>query len=339
MTDLSKKLPTNVGNDIAKSFREAVSLTGPLDKESASRIKSASEALNRTLGRPYDRTKDHLVSSTPTGEQLDKLINDRVPPNYANKAYKRMFWRNVYRVVPFLQEKRKIEDRVNEISLLALTTFGVIFESLFIYSNAIIRQVSSSTGNEEVDPEEDEVDTFDPELSSTTSSLARGIKPAKNKNQHQNKTEENVERKLKNVTPSAKAQDPEAFRDFIGSNSSKIDACKVAITKHSNSLQEVLKWSTSETFDVIKASTLKATQLAQALSAASSTARTDLQPGSYIACQSLLQAVTELNNVVIQSVALNRSQRSIINTKLKELKKREPEEKPSTSTENEEDSW
>lgn len=330
MTDLSKNLPKNVGNDLTKAFREAVSLTGGMDTTSATRIKSASEKLNSSLGRPYDRVKNTLVSSVPSKDQLDDLIKSRVPSNYADKAYKRFFWREVYRTVPFLQEKKKTEDQINNISLLALTTFGIVFESLFIHSNAIIHQIETTD-------EDSESDSFDPELSSTTQQLERAVKPSQGKNQHQKTTEENVQRKLKKVTPSAAVADPEAFRDFLGSNARKIDACRVAVTKHSDSLTEVLKWSTEGTFSVIKESALRAQQLAQALSSASASSRTELQPGTYIACQGLLKAIIEVNNIVIQSVALNRSQRSLLNTKLKEMKNREPSRAP--SEEDEEDSW
>lgn len=331
MADLSKNLPKNVGNDLTKAFRDAISLTGNLDATSATRIKSASEKLNSSLGRPYDRIKNTLVSSVPDEQQLDDLIKSRVPSNYVDKAYKRFFWREVYQVVPFLREKKKTEDQINTISLLALTTFGIIFESLFVHSNALISQLQLP------DTDDTESDSFDPELNSTTKQLERAVKPSQGKNQHQKTTEENVQRKLKNVTPSSAVADPEAFRDFLGSNARKIDACRVSVTKHSDSLTEVLKWSTEGTFKVIKESALRAQQLAQVLSSASTSARTELQPGTYIACQGLLKAIIEVNNIVIQSVALNRSQRSLLNTKLKEMKNREPSRAP--SEEDEEDSW
>lgn len=333
MADLSKDLPQKVGNDVAKSFREVVSLTGNLDITYAKRIKSASDSLNRTLGRSYNNTKNSLISATPDKDQLNNLIQERVPPSYANKAYKRFFWRSVYRIVPYLQTKKKTEDRVNEISLLALTTFGVIFEALFVNCNALLSQIQ---GDVKAGPEED---SYDPELGSATSGLENAVTPSEGNSQHQKTTQDKVERKLKKVTPSASSNTPEEFRDFVGSNSSKVDACRVSLTKHEDSLKEMLKWSTGRTFEVIQESSLKAQQLGQALATASTSARADLHPGTYIACQGLMKAIVELNNIIIQSVALNRSQRVKINTKLKEMKSQSQKNETSSQQEDEDDSW
>lgn len=333
MADLSKNLPKKVGDDLVKSFRGVVRLAGGLDATSAKRIKAAADTLNRTLGRPYDRTKESLVSTTPEKEQLNELIQQRVPPDYANKSYKRLFWRSVYRVVPFLQQKRKTEDRINSISMLALTTFGVIFESLFVHCNALLHQTQSAESTAS-DPEEGDPDEFDPELDSTTSGLESAIKPSPGKNQHQKKTEENVNRKLEKVTPGQAVKTEEEFRDFVGKHSTAIDACRVAISKHEASLTEALRFSSDSTFSVIHESSLKAFQLSQALATASAAARTELQPGTYLACQGLLKAILTLNNIIIQSVALNRQQRSQINKKLKEMKTR-AESPKNTPTEEE----
>jgi len=308
-----------VSADLTKALGAAVSLTGGLDSTTASKIKSAVDALNRTLGRPYDRAKKTLVSSTPDRDQIDEIIKQRVPPDYANKAYKRLFWRSVYRVVPFLRNKRKTEDEINQISLLALTTFALIFELIVTYCNQILRQSQGSAAAAE-DPQQGDPDDFDPELDEATKALENAIQPSEGKNQHQKQTQKTVERKLQKASPTQAVKTEEEFRDFLGKQSRVLDGCRSAISRRESDLTEMLRYSSDASFQAIHASSIKAAQLGQALLSASTEARSDLQPGSYLALTGMVKTISTLNNIIIQSVALNRKQRSEINKRLKSMK-------------------
>jgi len=316
---ISSNLPEKVSDSISLSLGKVVSLSGGMDPATQKSLKSASEGLERSL-KYYERVAAELVSPTSAKDQLDSLIKERIPNNYADKAYKRLFWRTVYRTVPFLTQKKKTEDQINALSKLALSSFLTAYKALVAYTNALIRQANAAGSNDTSQEEESDPDTFDPEFDEALSGLEREIKPQQGRDQHQRKTDQNVQKQLSRAEPTSKSEDPEEFRKFIGTHENSIDACRAAVKKHDSDLQEVLKFSTERVFGLIQSSATKAATLGQVLLTAANRAREDLQPGTYVACKGLLAAVLALNTIVIQSVALNSSQRKQINDSLRKMK-------------------
>lgn len=324
MADVSADLPKKLSTDLSRALDASVRLTGLMDNVSQRRLKSAIDDLERSL-RNYDRMADGLLSTTPSRDQLEKIIQDRVPQNYRDKAYKKLFWRTVYKVVPFMQQKRKTEDEINALSRLALSAFAVIFRALVAYSNALIRQSSDPTEEdiEEKDPEE-----FDQELEDAISGLEREVKPSEGKDHFQRKTDQNIKNKQKGSTPTPSAKTPEEYRSFVGLHEGKVGASRSALSRYDTPLKTCLTYATDRTFSLIQTSAIKAVSLGQVLTTIAGTSREGLQPGTYIACKSLVAAITAVNTIVIQSVATNRAQRAQINKTLRELQKQTQEDSP-----------
>jgi hypothetical protein len=319
MADVSSRLPKKLSSDISRSLGAAVRLTGSMDNASLRRLKSATDDLERTL-KNYDRVAEGLISSTPAGDQLEKLIQDRVPSDYRNKAYKRLFWRTVYKVVPFMQQKRKTEDEINALSRVALASFSVIFRAIIAYSNALIRQSTP----DDVDPEdleEKDPEEFDPELEEAISGIEKEVKPSQGKDQVQRKTDQNVKNQQRRSTQTPGVSTPEEYRSFVGLHEGKVDAARVSVTRYKGELTNCLKFATDRTFSLIQGSAIKAVALGQVLNTIASASREAMQPGTFIACKALLASIMAANTIVIQSVALNRSQRSEINKHLRKLQK------------------
>lgn len=324
---ISSKLPEKLSDSLTTSLGKVVSFSGGMDHATQKSLKSASDNLERSL-KYYQSVSDGLVSSTSAKDQLDSLIKERVPNNYADKAYKRLFWRTVYKAVPFLTQKKKTEDQINALSRLALMAFLTAFKAIVAYANAIVKQANKvdQTSNP-VDPEEDP-DTFDPELDGAVSGLEREIKPSQGKDQHQRKTDQNVNKQLNRLTKSVsvdKSADPEEFRKFTGAHENSIDACRSSVKSHDSDLQEALTFSTERAFGLVRASATKAAVLGQVLLTAANRAREELEPGTYVACKGLLASILALNTVIIQSVAMNSSQRKKINDHLRKMQKQHEE--------------
>ncbi len=316
---ISSRLPEKLNDNIRQAFGAAVRLTGAMDVTSLRRLKSATDALERSL-RNYDKVAERLVSSTPIKDQLEKVIQDRVPGEYRNKAYKRLFWRTVYRVVPFMQKKRKTEDQINAVSRLALASFSVIFRSIVGASKSLISQSAPEDVDGE-DLEEKDPEEFDPELESAILGIEKEVKPSEGKDQVQRKTDTNFKNQQRRSKQTSSAKDAEEFRSFVGLHEAKVDNSRVAVTRQKSELTECLVYSTDAVFSLIRNSSLKAVALAEALNVAAASSRDALQPGTYIACKSLLAAIMATNTIVIQSVALNRAQRAQLNKELKALQK------------------
>jgi len=315
---VSSKLPENISDSLGASLGKVVSFSGNMDPATQRSLKSAVDGLERSL-KYYETVANKLLSTRSYTDQLDDVIKDRIPNNYADKAYKRLFWRTVYKTVPFLTEKKKTEDQINALSRLSLTSFLTAYKAIIAYTNAIIQRGNvSSVDSNDTDPDSDP-DTFDPELDDTVSGLEREIKPSQGRDQHQRKTDQNIKTKLKRKEPVEKAEDPEAFREFTGRHENSIDACRAAVKRHDSDLQEVLRFSTERSFGLIQASSSRAAVLGQVLLTAANRAREDLEPGTYVACKGILASILSLNNIVIQSVALNKSQTKKINEQLKSL--------------------
>jgi len=319
MADVSARLPKKLSVDLSRSLGAAVRQTGTMETPLLRKLKSASDDLERTL-RNYDRVAESLVSTTPSQDQLEKIIQDRVPSSYRDKAYKRLFWRTVYKVVPYMQQKKKTEDEINALSRMALTSFSVIFRAIVAYSNALLRQGTpqeSEDSLEEGDPEE-----FDPELEDAITGMENEIKPSEGKDQVQRKTDQNVKNQQRRTKPQGSVKDIEEFRSYTGQHEGMIDACRVSVARYTDELTNCLKYSTDRSFSLIQASALKAVVLAQTLNTIATASREALQPGTYIAAKSLMAAITATNTIVIQSVALNKAQRAEINKNLRELQKK-----------------
>lgn len=338
MADVSSGLPKKLSTDLSRALGASVRLTGTMDSASQRRLKSATDDLERTL-KNYDRVAEGLISSTPSRDQLEKIIQDRVPQNYRDKAYKRLFWKTVYKVVPFMQQKKKTEDEINAFSRLALASFAVIFRAIVSYSNALLRQ-STPDGVDPEDIEQEDPEDFDSELEAAISGIEKEVKPSQGKDQVQRKTDQNVKNQQRRSTQTPGSSSPEEYRSFIGLHEGKVDGCRIAVTRYNNQLTDCLKSATDRTFSLIQNSAIKAVALGQVLNTIATASRETLQSGTYIACKSLLIAITAANAIVIQSVALNRAQRAEINKNLRALQKQtqqqSTEEPDSDSEENSE---
>lgn len=325
MADVSARLPKKLSVDLSHALGAAVSHTGAIETSLQRRLKTASDDLERSL-KNYDRVAEGLHATTPSQDQIEKIVQDRIPSNYRDKAYKRLFWRTMYQVVPYMKQKKKTEDEINTLSKLALTAFSIIFRAIISYTNATLRKAmpegSSPEDLEEKDPEE-----FDPELEDTISGLEKAVKPSDGKDQIQRKTDQNVKNQQRKSTQAPPAKDEDEFRSFVGQKENQIDACRVAITRYNEQLTSCLTYATDRTFSLIQASSIKAVALGQVLNLIVTSSRESLQPGTFVACRSLMITITATNTIVIQSIALNRAQRAEINKSLKELQKKQaPEE-------------
>lgn len=326
------RISKQLSSDLSKALKDVASQSGMMDIALQRRLKVAVEDLERSL-RHYDRLAQGLVSQTPPLDQLEKVIHDRVPSDYRNKAYKRLFWRTVYRAVPFLRQKKKTEDEINSASRDALSLFSVVFRATVGYSNALLA-VLSQVSEEELteDPEE-----FDKELEGTLLGLEKAVLPSEGKDAHQRKTNENISKKQKGKKPSSGVTSEEEFQGYISSHESVLAGPKAVFSRYSKNLQELLTHSSERTFSLIHQSTLKAAALGQVYVAIASSSRKALQPGTYVAATAFVSLITSVNNAVIQSIATNRAQRKEINQRLKDLQKGQPSQK--NDTQEEEESW
>lgn len=246
MSDVSARLPKRLSLDISKALGSAVRQTGSIEPALQRRLKSSTDDLERTI-REFARVRDRIRQSPTTSkEQLEKVIHDRIPSGYRDKAYKRVFWRMVYRMVPFMQKKKKTEDEINRISVIALTSFSVIFRAIVSYSNALLRQAAASAPSE--DPESGDPDDFDPELDSAISDVERAVKPSTGRDQFQRKTDQNVKNQQRRSKQTSAVADMEEFRAYLGEHEDTADASRVAVQRYSSQLSTCLKWSNSRSF-------------------------------------------------------------------------------------------
>ena len=219
-----------------------------------------------------------------------------------------------------MQQKKKTEDEINSLSRLALTSFSVVFRAIVAYSNAILHQATPE-GSQPEDLEEKDPEEFDPELEDAISGMEREVKPSAGKDQVQRKTDQNVKNQQRRSVQTQGVKDVEAYRSYIGQHEGRVDSGRVAITKYSDQLMNSLKHSTDRSFSLIQHSAIKAVSLAQVLNTIATASRAALQPGTYIACKTLIAAITATNAIVIQSVAVNKALRAKINKNLSEMQK------------------
>jgi hypothetical protein len=332
MADVSARLPKKLSVDLSHALGAAVRSTGPIETALQRRLKVASDDLERSL-KNYDRVAEGLHATTPSQDQIEKVIQDRIPSNYRDKAYKRLFWRTMYQVVPYMKEKKKTEDEINALSKVALTAFSILFRALISYTNIVLQKAipagSSPEDLDEKDPEE-----FDPELDDAISGMEKAIKPSAGKDQIQRKTDQNVKNQQRKSTEAPPAKTEDEFRSFVGQKENQVDACRVAVTRYNEQLTTCLKYSTDRTFSLIQASSIKAVALGQVLNLIVTSSRETLQPGTFVACKGLIATITATNTIVIQSVALNRAQRTEVNKHLKDLQQKvSPQEQPAAEEE------
>lgn len=329
MADVSASLPKKLSTDISRSLGAAVRQTGTMDVGFQRRLKTAIDGLERTL-KHYDAVGQKAQASKPLRNQLEEVIQDRVPSGYRDKAYKRLFWRTVHRVVPYLRQKKKTEDEINALTRLALSSFAVVFRSLVAFSNAFLAQSapegSSPEGLENGDPEE-----FDPELDEAISGIEREIKPSPGRDQTQRKTDQNVKNQQRRKAPQGAVADLEAFRAYTGQHEGLVDAARVSVSRYSDQLTKCLQFANQDAFSLVQASTTKAVELAHVLNSVCSASRGGLQPGTFIAAKSIMSLIVTMNSIVIQSAALNKSQRAEINKNLRKLQ--EGSQEPTVSAE------
>lgn len=299
-----------IGDDVMASLLKAVSISGPMSVSELGSINSARTNLQNSLRR-YDGHASSLLRSAPTSqdrrEDLDKIIRTKYPMSkgYTDKIYKRMVLRTLHRLNPFLERKQRGQQEIINASVESLTIFKLLANIMASTVNGLLQRADfQDSEDSDLQPEE-----FDPELSSTMEELGRELSPSPATDDHQKRTEVNVQRKMRRKNLTGKAGSEEEYRSMVAKYSQVVENARNAVKKHRDDIIDSLSASDRTTFSLISLTARTMNDMAKVFEVAASDSRANLVPGSYTTAQAFMASLSEITRTVIDSATDNRKSR------------------------------